>query len=37
MYYFDTYVLLARITSIRILFVIASIYNLYVHQIEVKK
>jgi len=29
--YFDTYSLVARITSIRVLFALASIYKLYVH------
>ena len=35
-YYFDTYSLVARITSIRVLFALASIYKLYVHQMDVK-
>ena len=34
--YFDTYSPVTRIASIRILFVIASIYKLVVHQIDVK-
>ena len=34
--YFDTYSLVARITSIRVLFALASIYKLYVHQMDVK-
>jgi hypothetical protein len=34
--YFDTYALVARITSIRVLIVLASIYKLVVHQIDVK-
>ena len=34
--YFDTYAPVARITSIRILFALASIHNLYVHQMDVK-
>ena len=34
--YFDTYVSMARITPIRILFALASIHNLFVHQIDVK-
>ena len=34
--YFDTYSLITRIASIRILFVIASIYKRVVHQIDVK-
>ena len=34
--YFDTYAPVARITSIRIIFAIASIYNLHVHQMDVK-
>jgi hypothetical protein len=34
--YFDTYALVARITSIRILMALASIYDLYVHQMDVK-
>ena len=36
--YFDTYslVVVARITSIRVLFALASIYKLYVHQMDVK-
>jgi len=35
-YYFDTYSPVARITSIRVLFALASIYKLYVHQMDVK-
>lgn len=34
--YFYTYGLVARITSIRILFALTSIYDLYVHQMDVK-
>ena len=34
--YFDTYSPVTRIASIRILFVIASIYKLIVHQMDVK-
>ena len=34
--YFDTYASVARMTSIRVLFIIASLYNLHVHQIDVK-
>ena len=34
--YFDTYAPVSRITSIRILFDLASIHDLYVHQMEVK-
>jgi hypothetical protein len=34
--YFDTYSPVARIISIRVLFVLASIYKLYVHQMDVK-
>ena len=34
--YFDTYAPVARTTSIRILFALASIHNLYVHQMDVK-
>ena len=34
--YFDTYSLVTRIASIRILFAIASIYKLVLHQIDVK-
>ena len=34
--YFDTYALVARITSIRVLFDLASIYDLYIHQMDVK-
>ncbi|KAL6316591.1 hypothetical protein AAG906_018846 [Vitis piasezkii] len=34
--YFDTYALVARTTSIRILFALASIHNLFVHQMDVK-
>ena len=33
--YFDTYAPVARITSIRIIFSLASIYNLHVHQMDV--
>ncbi|WKA10744.1 hypothetical protein VitviT2T_028301 [Vitis vinifera] len=35
--YFDTYAPVARTTSIRILFALASIHNLFVHQMDVKK
>ena len=34
--YFDTYSPIIRIASIRILFVIASIYKFVVHQMDVK-
>ncbi|GJT69582.1 zinc finger, CCHC-type containing protein [Tanacetum coccineum] len=34
--YFDTYTPVARITSIRVLFASASIYNLPIHQMDVK-
>jgi len=34
--YFDTYSLVARIISIKVLFTLASIYTLYVHQMDVK-
>nr|GEX41909.1 zinc finger, CCHC-type [Tanacetum cinerariifolium] len=34
--YFDTYAPVARITSIRVLFALASIYNLHIHQMDVK-
>ncbi|KAL6315951.1 hypothetical protein AAG906_013785 [Vitis piasezkii] len=34
--YFDTYAPVARTTSIRILFALASIHNLFVHQMDVK-
>ncbi|RVW46570.1 Retrovirus-related Pol polyprotein from transposon TNT 1-94 [Vitis vinifera] len=34
--YFDTYAPVARKTSIRILFALASIHNLFVHQMDVK-
>ena len=34
--YFDTYYSVTRIASIRILFVITSIYKLVVHQMNVK-
>ena len=34
--YFDSYAPVARITSIRILFALTSIRNLFVHQIDVK-
>ncbi|RVW41670.1 Retrovirus-related Pol polyprotein from transposon TNT 1-94 [Vitis vinifera] len=34
--YFDTYASVARTTSIRILFALASIHNLFVHQMDVK-
>jgi hypothetical protein len=35
-YYFDTYAPVARIASIRVLLALASIFNLYVHQMDVK-
>ena len=34
--YFDTYTLMARITYIKVLFALASIYKLHVHQMDVK-
>jgi hypothetical protein len=34
--YFDTYALVARITSIRVLVTLESIYKLVVYQIDVK-
>ena len=34
--YFDTYAPIGKLTSIRVLFAIDSIHNLYVHQIDVK-
>ena len=34
--YFDTYAPVARITSIRVLFALASTYKLYIHQMDVK-
>ena len=34
--YFDSYVSMAIITSIRIFFVLTSIHNLFVHQMDVK-
>ncbi|GJU74508.1 retrovirus-related pol polyprotein from transposon TNT 1-94 [Tanacetum coccineum] len=34
--YFDTYAPVARITSIRVLFALTSIYNLHIHQMNVK-
>ena len=34
--YFDIYAPVARITLIRILFALASIHNLFVHQMDVK-
>nr|GEX12782.1 zinc finger, CCHC-type [Tanacetum cinerariifolium] len=34
--YFDTYALVARITSIMVLFALALIYNLLIHQMDVK-
>ena len=33
--YFDNYALVARITSIRILFSLKSIHNIFVHQMDV--
>ena len=35
-YYFDIYAPMARITSIRIIFALASIFYLYVYQMDVK-
>ena len=35
--YFDTYAPVARIVSIRVLFALASIYDLYVHQMMKKQ
>ena len=34
--YFDTYAPVARISSIRVLLALASVYNLFVHQMDVK-
>ena len=34
--YFDTYAPVARIASIQVLLALASIFNLYVHQMDVK-
>lgn len=34
--YFDTYSLVTRITSIRMLIAIVSLYNLKIHQMDVK-
>ena len=34
--YFDTYAPVARILSIRVLFSLASIHDLYIHQMDVK-
>ena len=34
--YFDTYAPVARLTTIRVLFALASLHNLYVHQMDVK-
>jgi hypothetical protein len=34
--YFDTYAPVARIASIRVLLALASIFNLYIHQMDVK-
>ena len=34
--YFDTYAPMTRISSFRILFALASIYKLYIHQMDVK-
>ena len=34
--YFDTYAPVARITSIRVLFALASIHDLYIHQMDIK-
>nr|GEW44660.1 zinc finger, CCHC-type [Tanacetum cinerariifolium] len=36
-YYFDTYALVARISNIRLLIAMVSIYNLIIHQMDVKK
>nr|GEZ02176.1 zinc finger, CCHC-type [Tanacetum cinerariifolium] len=35
--YFDTYAPVARITTIRLLLALAAIYNLVIHQMDVKK
>ncbi|GJY24719.1 zinc finger, CCHC-type containing protein [Tanacetum coccineum] len=35
--YFDTYALVARITTIRLLLALAAIHNLVIHQMDVKK
>ncbi|GKF19650.1 zinc finger, CCHC-type containing protein, partial [Tanacetum coccineum] len=35
-YYFDTYALVARISTIRLLIAMASIYNLIIHQMDAK-
>ncbi|GJX27648.1 zinc finger, CCHC-type containing protein [Tanacetum coccineum] len=35
-YYFDTYALVARISTIRLLIAMASIHNLIIHQMDVK-
>ena len=35
-YYFDTHAHIVRITSIRVLFALTSIYGLYVHKMDVK-
>ena len=35
--YFDTYAPVVRTTTIRVLFALASLYNLNVHQMDVKK
>ena len=34
--YFDTYSLVTRITSIRMLIAVAALYNLEIHQMDVK-
>jgi hypothetical protein len=34
--YFDTFSLVTRISSIRILIALASIHNLFIHQMDVK-
>ena len=34
--YFNTYALVTKITSIRLLFALASIYKFHVHQMDVK-
>ncbi|GKE92178.1 zinc finger, CCHC-type containing protein, partial [Tanacetum coccineum] len=35
--YFDTYALVARITTIRLLLALEAIHNLVIHQMDVKK
>ena len=34
--FFDTYSLVARISTIRVLLALASIHNLFIHQMDVK-